>query len=270
MNRPLIFRFPFSYEFKKRLFFRFYNPVKKKWHGIFENAPIKAAPGIVLKLLSSDFMHGLIAFTGIYEEELTSRLSEQAGKGGVLVDVGANAGYFSTIWAALNPSNKVLSFEASPRNVGILNENIKKNGLQDRVKVYGFALGKEKGVLPFDCGPEDLTGWGGLVLESKAASIEVDVERLDQLLTDVEIIDVLKIDVEGADTWVLMGADLLLRNKQIKLIYFEQNKTRLNQLAIREDEAVEYLASVGYKAVPLSDTSEDIVDWMATPEECTN
>lgn len=268
MNRPTLFKFPFTYKFKRRLFFRFFYPVQNKWRDLFDDATIKVAPGATLKLLPTDFMHGLIAFTGIYETDLTKRLSNKARQGGgVFVDVGANVGYFSIIWASMNPSNRVLAFEASPRNVDILNTNVEKNGFKEKIVVHPIALGKEKGVLPFDCGPEDITGWGGFALEESRSTIYVDVERLDNLIPDSQIIDVMKVDVEGADTWVIMGAEKLLRNKQIKIIYFEQNKTRLNQLGIKEDEAANFLWSVGYEVMPMSSTSGDIVDWMARPRE---
>jgi FkbM family methyltransferase len=266
IKRPMVFNLPFSYKFKNRLFFRFFHPVKSKWHDLFKSAPIKASPNVFLKLLPTDFMHGLIAFTGIYEEELTERISRKAEKGGLLVDVGANAGYFSLLWASLNPLNTVMAFEASPRNVGILKENVEMNGMKDKVKLYPLALGKEQGMLPFDIGPEDLTGWGGVVLETNQSTINVEVDRLDNLIADDVVIDVMKVDVEGADTWVIMGAEKLLKSKRIKVLYFEQNKTRLKLLDINEKDASEYLESMGYRVRPMSDETADVVDWVAVPE----
>lgn len=266
MKKPLLFRLPASHDFQSRIFFRFYHPVEKKWHTLFSKAPLKAAPGVVMNLLPTDFMHGLIAFTGVYESELTTRLARSAREGGLLVDVGANAGYFSLIWAALNPANHVLAFEASPRNVAILGENIEMNGLTERIHLHALALGKDKGMLPFNLGPEEQTGWGGITLEATETSIEVPVERLDNLIGDDVQIDVMKVDVEGADTWVIMGAEKLLRNKQVKVLYYEQNKTRLRQLGINENDAAEYLATLGYRARPVSPVAADIVDWVAEPE----
>jgi FkbM family methyltransferase len=268
MSRPTIFRFPFTYKFKRRLFFRLFYPVQSRWRDLFDDAEIKAAPGATLKLLPTDFMHGLIAFTGVYEIELTKRLSSKARHaGGLFVDVGANAGYFSIIWASMRPSNRVLAFEAAPRNISILKTNVERNGLISQIAVRPIALGKEKGTLPFDCGPEEMTGWGGLALTESHSTINVDVERLDNLISDNQMIEVMKVDVEGADTWVIIGAEKLLRNKQIKTIYYEQNKTRLKQLGIGEDEAASFLSSVGYEVTPLSSTSGEIVDWMARPRD---
>jgi FkbM family methyltransferase len=267
MKRPIVFRlFPF-HALQKQIFFRRYFPVQKRWHALFDSCRLTVAPQIRLKLLPTDFMHGVIAFTGVYEMELTKRISKSAAEGGLLVDVGANIGYFSLIWASLNASNRVLAFEASPRNAGMLQANIDSNNMRERVKMYPVALGKEKNVLPFDLGPVELTGWGGLSLASTPATIEVPVERLDDIIDPFAIIDVMKVDVEGADTWVIMGAEKLLLERRIKIIYFEQNKTRLKQLNIAENAAVEYLSSVGYHAEAMSDVTQDIVDWKAMPKE---
>ena len=264
MNKPFFFKC-LPYRLQKSLFFRFFYPVKSKWHCLFEAASLRNAPEIKMKLLSSDFMHGLIAFTGIYEPELSTHLIQKARAGGMMVDVGANFGYFSLLWAAANPTNKSIAFEASPRNAGYLQKNVDSNGLSGSIKVYPFALGRSDGELEFDPGSDEVTGWGGLSLTVSTSSFQVPVKRLDDVLDSNITVDFLKVDTEGADTWVLMGAENLLLEKRVKEIHFEQNKPRLRQLDIADDDAVNFLDSVGYKAVPLSDPSKDVVEWRAIP-----
>lgn len=264
MNKPFLFRC-LPYRIQQSLFFRFFYPVKSKWHGLFEAASLHDAPEIKMKLLPSDFMHGLIAFTGIYEPELSKHFTQRAHVGGTMIDVGANFGYFSLIWAAANPANKSIAFEASPRNAGYLQKNVDSNGLSESIKVYPFALGRSNGELEFDPGPDDMTGWGGLKLTTSTSSFRVPVKRLDDILDSSITVDFMKVDTEGADTWVLMGAEKLLKEKRIKEIHFEQNKPRLRQLNIADDEAVNFLNSAGYNVMPLSDPSKDVVMWKAVP-----
>lgn len=263
MDKPFFFNC-LPYRLQQFLFFRLY-PVKSKWYGLFEAASLRDAPEIKMKLLPSDFMHGLIAFTGVYEPELSKRLVQRARAGGTMVDVGANFGYFSLIWATANPTNKSIAFEASPRNAGYLQKNVNSNGLSGSIKVYPFALGRSDGELEFDPGPDEMTGWGGLKLTTSASSFKVPVKRLDEVLDSSVSVDFMKIDTEGSDTWVLMGAEKLLKDKRIKEIHFEQNKPRLQLLDIANDDAVNFLNSVGYNAIPLSDPSKDVVEWKATP-----
>ena len=68
-------------------------------------------------LLSGDVISGNIAFNGFYELELSQRIVHLARQGTVFVDVGANMGYFSLLWAGINPSGRVIAFEAAPRNI---------------------------------------------------------------------------------------------------------------------------------------------------------
>ncbi len=265
MNRPIIFNLiPFD-KVRNKVFYRFFYPVKKRYYPLFDAASLKVAPNIKMQLVPSDVMHACIGFTGIYEEELTKRLSQKAMEGGLLIDVGANAGYFTLIWAALNPLNRVMAFEASSRNVEILNHNLKENGVANRVQLFPIALGDKKGTLPFDPGPAEQTGWGGIALKSSQTTIQVPMDRLDNLLSEDIKVDVMKVDVEGADTLVIMGAENLLRNKRIKFLFYEQNKSRIRQLGINENEAFTFLTSVGYHAAPFSDVTKDVVDWFAIP-----
>lgn len=266
MKKPLIFRLPIPIKLKQKIFFRYYYPVKDKYFPLFDNVKISVLPKITLKLLPSDFMHGLMAFSGCYEKELTSRIKNHADRGGLFIDVGANAGYFSLLWTSCSSFNKAIAFEASPRNAPMIDHNIHLNDMQDKITLHKMALGHQSGVCLFDLGPRELTGWGGITHHKSDRSIEVTVKRLDDIIDLDTVIDVMKVDVEGADTWVIMGAEKLLRNKRIKVLYFEQNKPRQKDLGILESAAKEFLSELGYKVTALSDTSDDIVDWMAIPK----
>jgi FkbM family methyltransferase len=267
MKRPTLVRH-LPMRLRGSAFHRIYlpNAGDRRWHSLFAGASLDLAPGITVDLLASDFMHAEIAFTGVYERLLSSRVAELGRKGGGLfADVGANIGYFSLIWAASNVINKALAFEAAPRCSKLLRRNIDRNNLSDRITAYDLALGRESGALPFDLGPHDRTGWGGVALEASDNTIDVPVKRLDDVIGEV-VINLLKIDVEGADTWVLMGAERHLRAKRIKQIWYEQNTPRQQRLGIQEDEAQSFLRSVGYRVQPMTDTRLDVVDWMAVPE----
>jgi precorrin-6B methylase 2 len=95
-----------------------------------------------MKLVPGDLISDVIAFMGVYETPLTKRVADLARQGGVFVDVGANLGYFSLLWAALNKENKCYAFEASPRNIPLLNKNIRRNCFQSQLEVFPVAAGK--------------------------------------------------------------------------------------------------------------------------------
>jgi len=222
---------------------------------------LEFAPVKMRALLPTDYGHRQIASLGFYELDLSRKISSLARQGGLMVDVGANAGYFTCLWAALNPRNEVYLFEPSPRNLSMVRQNISALSNPKQVQVFDHAIGKEAGVLDFDIGPEDQTGWGGLAKSASARTIQVKVRRLDEVIPIDQDILVLKIDTEGADTWVLYGAEKILRQKRIKHIFFETNLARMQQLGIQAGEAEKYLAGLGYVVRPL-----DADEFYATPK----
>lgn len=220
-----------------------------------------------MHLSPTDEGHGNIAFTGFYELDLTRQIVEKARDGGLLVDVGANYGYFSLLWAAQNPRNRVIAFEASPRNRAAIAANIAGNGLGDAITLRSEAVGKDRGNFQFSLGPVDQTGWGGISLgHGEGEIITVPVVRLDEALSAETQIAVLKIDIEGADTWAIMGAQSFLRDKRVKHIYYEENKERMQLLGIRAGEAKAYLRDFGYHVEALGPEDAALVEYQASPK----
>lgn len=246
---------------RQKLYYWFFSKRAYKYSHLFDSTALEFAPNTNLKLESKDVGHQVIAFCGFYELELTCRIVALAKQGGLFVDVGANYGYFSCMWAASNPENRVMAFEASPRNVSPLRENIAKNHLEAQVDVYDIALGKEVGNLPFSFMSDEQTGWGGLSLKNEMNTINVPVVTLDQFWAETlyQTIDVLKIDTEGADTWVLEGASQLIKDKRIKHIFFEENMVRMSSLNILSETAQNLLISSGYQLKQI-----DQGEWYAT------
>lgn len=222
----------------------------------FAAAPIRSCPHVRMNLNPGDTGHGHIAFTGIYEPELTASFCSLARVGGLLVDVGANFGYFSLLWCGLAPSNRSIAFEASPRVVPRLRDNIALNNLDPRIEVREIAVSDHAGTIRFDAGPADQTGWGGIAnAEAGANLVEVPSDRLDAMISAPEIA-VLKIDCEGADYLVLKGAEGLLKARKVHHIFFEENALRMQKLGIAQGSAERYVRSHGYQCASFAGGTE--------------
>lgn len=218
---------------------------------------VLGSPKLRLDLSATDFGHRQIIFNGFYEWQVTKKLVRLAGEGGVLVDVGANYGYYTCLFASLNPRNVVHAFEPSPANLDALRHNVAKNGLAENVVINAMALGREKGSFSFELHNEyGQSGWGGLSLKESACSIRVETVTLDEYALEkgLAFINVLKIDTEGADTWVLEGASGLLQQKKIGHIFFEENTGRMQQLGIEPNKAILLLKQRGYSVRQISAT----------------
>lgn len=74
---------------------------------MFASASLEFAPQINLKLQRTEIGHKSIALCGFYELEVTRQIVALAKQGGLFVDVGANYGYYSCLWAASNSENQV-------------------------------------------------------------------------------------------------------------------------------------------------------------------
>jgi len=240
---------------REKIYWKLYSKKVKQYENLFENASLEFAPKTYLKLMSSDVGHQQLAFTGFYERDVTLGIVKLSTLGGLMVDVGANYGYYSCLWASAGTSNHVIAFEASPNNVVPLKNNIDRNNLAEQITLENLAVGKEKGILPFSFGSSDKqSGWGGILKENEKGDCQVNVIALDDYFSNKDtnfMINVLKIDVEGGDTLVLQGARKLLQNHQIQHIFFEENLERMDKLGVTLGVAQNILESSGYKVEKL-------------------
>ncbi len=260
MHRPTLLSF-LPRRLRSSVYSRFYSHRHQQFAGLFDRATLEFAPDCVLRdLLPGDVISGHIAFTGYYESTLSELIVDQARSGGLFVDVGANIGYYSVLWAAASPLNSVVAFEASPRIIPMIEGNISGNGLEARIRLIPKAASDRRGLMYFDKGPKDQTGWGGL--SSAPTELEVPVVRIDEELSD-QTISVMKIDVEGAEFLGLKGCEALLRAKRIGCIYFESNPERAEGLGNKNDAVLDFLASVDYRSEPIDKFGKD---WIAFPK----
>lgn len=250
---------------RSSFFARYYQRRGHRWPQAYRHASLRHAPRCFLSNLKpGDYLADSIALTGEYERKLTRRVALCARSGGTFVDVGANLGYFSVIWAAGQPNNRVVAIEASPRNVAPLKANIAANHLEQRVRVITKAAGRRAGTMPFSLGPEDQSGWGGVTLAPSETTVTVEVATLDELLADTQTVDFLKVDIEGADTWALMGAERLLRQRRVREIWYEENEVRMRDLGIAAGTAERFLQACGYRVERCS-AAGSLTEWRAVP-----
>ncbi len=242
---------------------RLFHPVNERWYSLYSGAPLRLVPNVTMELTPGDVISDCIAFTGVYELKLSRHLLGLAREGGTMIDVGAHLGYFSLLWAAANRANRCFAFEASPRNIERLKRNVARNGFDAAIEVLPLAAGRERGSLPFDLGPPEQTGWGGVAATPGGRTVLVEAVRVDEVVSTVNEVALLKIDAEGADAWVLMGCERLLRRRQVTSVWFEQNKPRMKALGIGEREAEEYLRSLRYLPCPRTNPSAEVVEWSA-------
>jgi FkbM family methyltransferase len=202
----------------------------------------------MLGLVPGDVVSDAIALTGIYDLELSRLVLKLARVGGVMLDVGANFGYFSLLWAAARPDNHVMAFEPSPVVLPHLKRNVLVNQLASQIKVRGEAVTNRAGELKFnvctDCGQ---LGWGKLMPDDYETEFTVPTVRLEDAAADVDEIAFVKIDVQGVDEWAVLGAEGLLRSRRIKYLIWEECPVGLRIQGINPGQAAALADSCGYR-----------------------
>lgn len=164
-----------------------------------------------------------------YEPYLTKLMLSKIKNGDVVLDIGANIGYYAVLFAdKVGEKGKVIAIEPDPINFEILQKNIKENKLRNVVAVQA-AVGKENKKMKIFESDEnfgDHRMWGetlhpaGTSLDREA--VYVFCRRLDDLLKELqeEKIDFIKMDVQGFEAEVIEGGkNMIEKNKPI--IFFE-------------------------------------------------
>ena len=161
------------------------------------------------EVLGAHLIHGKA-----WEPCETRLFTESITPGMVVVDVGANIGYYTLLAArAVGPEGAVVAFEPDPVNFNLLSRNVAGNGFADRVTLIRGAVGGRNGTVTL-FRDQDNYGAHSLAEDNleNAGSVEVACFRLTEVLADYgfERVDVLKLDVQGAEGLVFEGGKEIL------------------------------------------------------------
>jgi FkbM family methyltransferase len=181
---------------------------------------VLGARDVARALKLTNMIAAIVRYRG-YETKYDQLFSDNLRKGDCVWDVGANVGYYSTMFAdRVGPSGSVHSFEPSPPNFARLSEAI-----ADRPNVHArqLGLGNASGTLPFQQGSDTLGATSRIVEYASDASLLVPVERGEDLIVRqlAPPPNAIKIDVEGFESEVFDGLGSLLSSPSLHLIGVE-------------------------------------------------
>ena len=197
----------------------------------------------------------------IHERLETELIKEVLLPGMVILDVGANIGYYALLEAFLiGTGGLVYALEPFPRNYNLLLKNIHLNDYQDRIKLFRIAAGDETGTAKLYLGPSDnnhclvkndhLINIFQEVRGAYSDSVEVETVILDDFLKGREKIDFIRMDLEGFECQVIDGLKETLTRDRPDL-FFEIHPIGDIDPDPRYTPYIEYLLGLGYKAKSL-------------------
>jgi len=187
----------------------------------------------------------LFALTGLYQPEMTEELLKESYQG-VLVDIGANFGYFSVLWLSKR-SGDALAIEPIRQNYELLIANLHQFGV--RAQALMHCVGERSGEVTMTYDPE--YPMLSKVAEDSAHSQTVEMKPLCELLDKVGLssIDVLKCDAEGYDVRILSSAHQIFEKRRVRALFFEAETWDRRRDQERE-VFTDFLIANGYRAIP--------------------
>ncbi len=149
---------------------------------------------------------------GIWEPYETELLLGMLQPGDVMVDVGANIGYFSVIAAAqVGEAGAVVAFEPDPRNCELLRRNVTHNGLAARVEIVEAGLAATDAPGDLYLSEDNFGDHQIFAADDTRDSVPVTLlHGASYLQSRVQRIDLLKVDTQGAEFAVMSGLMPLL------------------------------------------------------------
>lgn len=199
---------------------------------------------------------------GRFELEETKVMRRLMGDVDLLVNIGANVGYYCC--HALSMGKPVVAVEPNTRNLHYLLKNIQNNGWAKLATVFPVAMGNSPDILKMWGG-----GTGASLIKGWASTPESYVTQVPILSLDRILGDTLQgkkalilVDIEGAEFMMLQGAQQTLMNAPHP-IWLMEISSREHQPAgtvinPHFGNTFELFFNHGYKAFTADDAAEEI------------
>jgi FkbM family methyltransferase len=193
-----------------------------KWWGKAMRAPLRLVPDDAtvrvlqgplqgMKWVAGAATHG--CWLGSYEADKQRRFAKFIRPGMKIFDVGANVGFYTLLSSRLvGPAGQVHAFEPLPRNLGLLRQHLRLNGIAN-VRIWENAAGSAPGSVDFHIGANPMTGHVG---GAGGETIRVEVVSLDSLAetSRIPLPNLIKCDIEGAEGDFLLGAKSVIHRSK--------------------------------------------------------
>lgn len=211
---------------------------------------VKTGYGDNLVVSGRDAGLGLMLRThGNYESILTRFLQDNIHPGDIVVDVGANVGYFTKLMTKLvGKRGEVIGFEPSEINWKYLKKNVSRN---PNLMIEKIALSDKEGELHFaedsaNPGENGLRAKGKTVVPTTTLTSWVKAHKMNR-------VNLIKIDVEGAEVMVLQGAKDFLRKQKKLIVAIECNPGALSELGFTTSDLIKSLKACGLTIIEVID-----------------
>ena len=207
-------------------------------------------------LIENDLISNCINSYGFWEEHLYNLYSQIIKEDYVVLDGGANIGFYTVQFAKLANKGKVHAFEPQNLIYNVLSSNILFNGLSDIVSQYKLGLSDIESIETFTSmeNPgvtmgEYFINWGGRGFTEKDGGEEAKIVTIDSF--NLNKLDFIKLDIQGFEYKALIGGINTIKNN-MPTIFIENYDGRCADYQIEQERApIDLLLELGYEGYRL-------------------
>ncbi len=240
--RTILHRFSFGWGVSKHWPF---NKIMKQIESSFIESSIKIQDHTMF--LDENDNLGL-SINPIYGESDTEFVKKIIKKNDIVLDIGANIGYYTLIFAKLvGNSGKVFSFEPESKNFKILKKNVEINGYNNVIleqKIVSNTNGISTLYISEKAGSHRIYKSDNFVesLEIKSISMDSYIEK-----NNLKKINFIKIDVEGAELNVLQGIQKILDSNKHIILFTEFSPNQIKSCGLEPTDMINFLTNNKFK-----------------------
>lgn len=184
-----------------------------------------------------------------YEKEDELVFFSQLKENAVILDIGANIGWYSLLFSKRLPQSKIYSFEPITDTYKYLMKNIALNHVSN-IFPFNIGLSEKEGFSTYYYFPEGsvLASEKNLINCPKAKEITCRVDTLDKFMFTKKLgkLDLIKCDVEGAELSVIKGGLNTIR-KFLPILFIELFERWTLQFNYHPNDVIRLLSDIGYE-----------------------
>ena len=174
----------------------------------------------IMRLDLRSFTEQRAFFSGEYDGGIISRISNILTPGSIVLDIGANVGFYSIALGRklkkLAGSSQLWAFEPVKSNFDRLVNLVEINNLEETVQPIQTALGNQEGEIQLQLSELDVSSGSktgnafwlkDIQSDQSQSSYSSPITKLDNFVTqhNIKTCDFIKVDIEGAELEFLKG-----------------------------------------------------------------
>lgn len=196
-----------------------------------------------------------------YEPDVTKIFLNEIHEGDIVIDIGANIGYFTLLAARLvGEKGKVFAFEPEPNNYDLLLKNIEINNYKNVIPIQKAVSNENKTTKLFlrqDSSMNSLLE--GFNANPSIGDISIDTVTIDNFFKDNPLkskIKLIKMDIEGAEMQAILGMlDLIKENKELVIIT-EFNPSFIRKSGFEPQDFLSKINEFGFLCKIISESND--------------